>query len=186
MKNNPKLVFSEKKHYSTWETLTGKDRKSFLEDSLKLLESNPTFLEKSSFKQDGFGLRNDPIIYHKIPKFSKINLINSDLKFPLKGEKILSFIKGYFSGDLVLDENPNYGWPGGGFSCDFPDFFYIDIENIGSVRYHSGFFEDHLCDIFPHIRNRFMSSLLFKGIGNLELNPQENTEKLKKYYRYER
>ncbi len=183
MENNPKLWHSEKKPYPFWETLTGKDRRSFLEDSLKLLKSNPAFLEKSSFKQEGYGLRNDPIIYHKIPKFSKINLINSDLKFPLKGEKILSFIKGYFSGDLVLNENPNYGFPGGGLACDFPDLFYIDIENIGSVKYYSGFFENYS---FFKFRNIFTSSLVFKGVGNFELNPQENIEKLKKYYRYER
>lgn len=180
---NKELVFSEEKFYSFWKTLTGKDRKCFLEDSLKLLEHNLNFLKKASFMQDyTFNSRNDPVIYHKIPKFSKINLIKSSLEFPLGGKEISIFIKEYFSGNLVLDQNPNYGWPGGGSRCDFPDNFYIYIKNIGSVKYSSGFFNDSL--FFPlGIGNRFTSSLIFEGIGNLESNPRKNIDELKKYYK---
>jgi len=183
--DNTELWKSEKKAYPFLETLVHKDRKYFLEDSLNLLKSNPNFLKEALFKQDSWGLRNDPVIYHKFFKFSKVNLVKSSLQFPLEGEEIPFFIEKYFSGDLVLDQNPIYGWPGQGFPCDFPDTFYIDIKKIGSVKYSSGFLKDSLFFSFG-IGKRFMSSLTFEGIGNLELDPHENLEKLKRYYRFEK
>lgn len=185
LNTNNNLWMSEEKAYPFWKTLTGKDKKYFLEDSLKLLKSNPDFLKEASFRQCGLGLRNDPVIYNKIFKFSKVNLIKSSLEFPLYGEEITSLIEKYFSGDIVLDQNPLTGFPGGGFPCHFPDYFSIDIKNIGSVKYSSGFFRDSTICFFG-IGNRFMSTLTFKGIGNLQLDPRENLKKLKRYYRFEK
>jgi len=154
------LISFEKKNYSPWGYNDDNTGIFFLEDSLNFLKSNPDFLEKASFDDGGGFIYSIPEIYLKISKFSNQFKVQSSLKFPVRGKSIVPLIERYFSGDIRIENKGNH--------THFPDNFYLKIDNFGSVRYHRGMFTD---------------SLLFSGVGNLDLDPQKNIEKLKKYYR---
>ncbi|MFA5953044.1 MAG: hypothetical protein WC812_00460 [Candidatus Pacearchaeota archaeon] len=155
---NGRLIIYEKKKYSPWRYDSNETRRDFLEGSLNFLKYNPSILEKVSFDKEYCGSYVISGIYIKISEFSKNFEVKSSLEFPVKGKSIIPLIERYLSGDILIRTN---------YSC-FPDNFYIKINNFGSVKYHIGMFAD---------------SLLFSGVGNLDLDPQENIEKLKKYYK---
>jgi hypothetical protein len=133
----------------------------FLEDTLKLVENPPQDTETIYFG----AVPTDPLfrINNSFPdKFHFQRKIKAHGKSwylayekYLKNLEIANFIRGYLGGDILFE--PLF------------DNFDLIVKPLGRVRY--------MC------ANLFRDKLIFWGKGDLNINPQENLEKLASYYR---